>query len=250
MHDNERKSKIAMVTGASGAIGTAISTRLAADGFEVIGLCRGTKKSEVAAWKEKLESRGHFIESDISNHARVTETIEEAISTYGPPCALVNCAGITRDAPFEKMHVQDWVEVISTNLTSIFSVTQPIYRAMIACGQGTIVNISSVNGERGQFGQTNYSASKSGIHGFTMALAQEGARHGIRVNTVSPGYTETPMVAAVPAHAMERILKTIPLKRLATTDEIANAVSFLTSDQAAYVTGTNFSVNGGMRTGF
>jgi acetoacetyl-CoA reductase len=159
---------------------------------------------------------------------------------------LVNCAGITRDKTFRKMEPDQWNLVISTNLNSIFNVTRHVVEDMLEQGFGRIINISSVNGQKGMFGQTNYSAAKAGVHGFTMALAQEVARKGITVNTVSPGYVETYMTQAVPEDIRNTIVAGIPLGRMARSEEVAHAVAFLSADESAYITGINLPVNGGM----
>ena len=159
---------------------------------------------------------------------------------------LVNNAGITRDTTFKKMSWEQWQEVMDTNLSSLFSVTQPVFNQMCEQGSGRIINISSVNGLKGQYGQVNYSAAKAGMIGFTKALAAEGARFGVTVNAVAPGYTATPMVTAIREDVLDSIKATIPLKRLATTEEVAGAVLYLAGEYAGYVTGETLSVNGGL----
>jgi acetoacetyl-CoA reductase len=180
--------------------------------------------------------------TDIESCALAVGRIQEL---FGPIDILVNCAGITRDASLRKMDKRKWDAVIATNLGSVFNVTKQVIEGMTERGFGRIVNISSLNGEKGQFGQTNYSAAKAGMHGFTMALAQEVARRGVTVNTVSPGYMLTRMVEAVPQEVLDGIVSQIPMGRLGQPDEIAAMVAFLASDDASFVTGANMSVNGG-----
>lgn len=236
---------IAVVTGATGGIGSAITRRLSG-GYSIIGICR-TRSDEVAAgWGAIAGDGSELLAVDLTDHDATTSVIEEVLRRCGVPSVLVNCAGITADGFFLKMTYSDWERVLATNLGSLFSTTQPIYRAMCEAGRGSVVNISSVNGERGQAGQVNYCASKAGVHGFTMALAREGARYGVRVNTVSPGYTSTAMVNAMRDDVRGRIIDTIPLRRFAEADEIAALVEFVASDNAAYMTGANVSVNGGL----
>ena len=166
-------------------------------------------------------------------------------SLDSPVDVLVNCAGITRDASMKKMELDQWDSVLRTNLDSVFNVSKQVFTGMTERGYGRIVNISSVNGQRGQFGQTNYSAAKAGMHGFTMALAQEGAAKGVTVNSVSPGYVATAMTDLIPEEIRNAIVATVPMKRMGQPEEIADAVAYLTSDSAAYVTGQNLGVNGG-----
>jgi acetoacetyl-CoA reductase len=167
-------------------------------------------------------------------------------SELGPIEVLVNCAGITRDTTFKKMTPEQWGSVLQTNLDSAFNVTRPVINQMLERGSGRIVNVSSVNGQRGQFGQANYSAAKAGLHGFTMALAQETARKGITVNTISPGYISTPMTQAMPENVLEAIVNSVPMGRMGEPEEIASAVSWLVDERSAYITGANIPVNGGL----
>jgi acetoacetyl-CoA reductase len=185
---------------------------------------------------------------DVSDHQQCVEHIEAIQKTYGTIDILVNNAGITRDASFRKMTFEQWEEVIRVDLHSLFNVTHPILPSMIEKGFGRIVNISSVNGQKGQIGQTNYSAAKAGVHGFTKALAQEVARKGITVNTVSPGYIGTDMVMAMQQEIRDKIVAKIPVGRLGRPDEVAGAVAYLVSEEAGFVTGSDLSINGGQHT--
>ena len=171
---------------------------------------------------------------------------QELLDRYGAVDVLVNCAGITRDKTFKKMEPSHWEAVINVNLNSVFNVTRPVWEGMLERGFGRVVNISSVNGQRGQFGQANYSTAKAGMHGFTMALAQEGAAKGVTVNTVSPGYVETAMTLAMRDDVRDAIVSGIPMRRMGYPDEIASVVSFLVAEENGYVTGANIPVNGGL----
>ena len=244
--------RVALVTGGIGGIGTAVCMELAKQDRLVIAGHLPEEEEIAGLWRSEMHASGYEVElaaGDVSNYESAGEMIEAIKSRYGIIEILVNCAGITRDAFLAKMDEEDWLAVINTNLNSVFNVTRQVIPGMMAAGFGRIVNISSVNGQKGQFGQTNYSAAKAGMHGFTMALAQEGARKGVTVNSVSPGYVETRMTAAVNKDILNAIIKTIPMGRLATTTEIAQAVAFLCLDQTSYVTGANIPVNGGMYMG-
>ena len=186
---------------------------------------------------------------NVSDWDSTVEAFKKTKAEHGPIDILVNNAGITRDGMFRKMTKADWDAVISTNLDSMFNVTKQVIDDMVDRGWGRIVNISSVNGEKGQFGQTNYSAAKAGMHGFTMALAQEVANKGVTVNTVSPGYIGTDMVRSIRQDVLDKIVATIPVKRLGTPDEIASMISWVASDEAGFATGADFSVNGGLHMG-
>ena len=211
------------------------------------------EESEIAElWQSEMEANGYEVAlaaGDVADYQSAGRMIEAINAGFGTIEILVNCAGITRDAFLAKMEPEDWMAVINTNLNSVFNVTRQVIPGMMAAGFGRIVNISSVNGQKGQFGQTNYSAAKAGMHGFTMALAQEGARKGVTVNSVSPGYVETRMTAAVNKDILNAIIQTIPMGRLARPTEIAQAVGFLCLDETSYVTGANIPVNGGMYMG-
>ncbi|MDP4300253.1 acetoacetyl-CoA reductase [Leptothrix discophora] len=242
--------KVAYVTGGMGGIGTAICQRLAKDGFKVIAGC-GPSRDHVK-WIEEQRVLGYTFYASAGNVADWDSTVEafaKAKAEHGPIDVLVNNAGITRDRMFLKMSKEDWEAVISTNLTSMFNVTKQVVADMAERGFGRIIQISSVNGEKGQAGQTNYSAAKAGMHGFTMALAQEMAAKGVTVNTVSPGYIGTDMVRAIKPEVLEKIVATIPVKRLGTPEEIASIVGWLAGDDSGFTTGADFSCNGGLHMG-
>jgi acetoacetyl-CoA reductase len=244
------EKKIALVTGGVGGIGAAICKRLAERGHFVVAnwILPGTE----AKYLERMAAAGFGKDAtavafgDVSKFDSMGEMVAGIAKDHGPVDILVNCAGITRDATFRKMSPEQWQLVIDTNLTSVFNVTKHVIDAMCDRGWGRIVNISSVNGIRGQFGQTNYSAAKAGILGFTKALAQEVIRKGVTVNAVSPGYVETEMVAAIREDVKQQIVAQIPAGRLGKPEEIAAIVAYLASDDAAYVTGANLSINGGL----
>jgi acetoacetyl-CoA reductase len=241
-------ARIAFVSGGMGGIGTAICTRLAAAGHTVVAGCLPgyDKKAE---WLDGMRRQGyrvHAAEGDVANFESCAEMFYNVRSVVGPVDILVNNAGITRDAVFKRMTEQDWMAVINTNLNSVFNVTRQVIDGMVERGWGRIVNISSVNAIKGQFGQTNYSAAKAGMAGFSKALAQEVVRKGVTVNTVSPGYVETDLVRAIRADVRQAIIDSIPMGRLAKPEEIAAVVAFLVSEEAGYITGANISVNGGM----
>lgn len=243
-------SKLAYVTGGMGGIGTAICQRLAKDGFKVIAGCGPTRDAQ--KWLDEQRALGYDFFASVGNVADWPSTVDafaRVKAEHGPVSVLVNNAGITRDGQFRKMSLEDWNAVISTNLNSMFNVTKQVIDDMIEAGWGRIVNISSVNGQKGQFGQVNYSTAKAGLHGFTMALAQEVAGKGVTVNTVSPGYIGTEMVRAIRPDVLEKIVATVPVKRLGNPEEIASIVSWLASTEGGYSTGADFSVNGGLHMG-
>ena len=240
------EQKVALVTGGTGGIGTAICRRLAQLGLRVVTNYRSERKAQ--ALKETLAAEGldvKLLPADITEFAQCEQMIQAIESEFARLDIIVNNAGITRDTTLRKMDRGQWDAVMETNLDSVFNVTRPAIEGMIARGFGRIVNISSVNGQKGQIGQTNYSAAKAGMHGFTKALAQEVARKGITVNTISPGYIATEMVMAVPEEIRNKIVAQIPVGRLGRPEEIAGAVAYLVSDDAAFVTGADLSVNGG-----
>ncbi len=243
----DKKSKrVALVTGATGGLGTAMCKQLFADGYHVIGNYRNKQKA--TEWQELLKKEGYQIEifeGDVCNFDSMTSMMAEIETAVGPVDILVNNAGITRDGRLAKMSKEDWHAVIDTNLNSVFNCTRNVIDGMITRQFGRIINISSVNGQRGQFGQTNYSAAKAGMHGFTKTLAMEVAKYGITVNTISPGYIATDMVMAVPEKVREQIVAQIPVGRLGGTHEVAHLVSFLASDATSFITGANYSINGG-----
>ncbi len=242
--------KVAYVTGGMGGIGTAICQRLHKDGFKVIAGCGPSR--DHAKWLEEQKALGYTFYASVGNVSDWDSTVaafQKTKAEHGPIDVLVNNAGITKDGMFRKMTKADWDAVIDTNLNSLFNVTKQVIDDMVDRGWGRIVNISSVNGEKGQFGQTNYSAAKAGMHGFTMALAQEVANKGVTVNTVSPGYIGTEMVRSIRPDVLDKIVATIPVKRLGTPEEIASMVSWVSSDEAGFATGADFSVNGGLHMG-
>jgi len=242
--------KVAYVTGGMGGIGTAICQRLHKDGFKVIAGCGPTR--DFVKWIDEQKALGYTFYTSVGNVADWDSTVQaftKAIGEHGAIDVLVNNAGITRDRMFVKMTREDWDAVISTNLTSMFNVTKQVVPGMVEKGWGRIIQISSVNGEKGQAGQTNYSAAKAGMHGFTMALAQEVANKGVTVNTVSPGYIGTEMVRAIKPEVLEKIVSTIPVKRLGTPDEIGSVVAWLAGEDSGFTTGADFSCNGGLHMG-
>lgn len=242
-------NKIALVTGGIGGIGTAICKELARQDRRVIAGYIPGEEDLAAKWLEGLGQNGiqaDTIAGDVSSFEAAGQMVAEARERFGPIEILVNCAGITRDGTLAKMEQQQWSAVIHTNLDSIFNVTRHVLGDMIDAGFGRIVSMSSVNGQKGQFGQANYSAAKAGVHGFTMALAQEVARKGITVNTVAPGYVRTRMTDAIPEDIRNSIVDTIPLGRMAEPDEIACLVGFLCLEENAYITGARIPINGGM----
>jgi acetoacetyl-CoA reductase len=242
--------KVAYVTGGMGGIGTAICQRLAKDGFMVIAGCGPSRDWQ--KWLDEQKALGYDFRASVGNVADWQSTVDaftKAVTDNGPIDVLVNNAGITRDRMFLKMTPEDWKAVIDTNLNSMFNVTKQVVPGMVEKGWGRIIQISSVNGEKGQAGQTNYSAAKAGMHGFTMALAQEMASKGVTVNTVSPGYIGTEMVRAIKPEVLEKIVSTIPVKRLGTPDEIGSICAWLAGEDSGFTTGADFSCNGGLHMG-
>ena len=242
--------KVAYVTGGMGGIGTAICHRLHKNGYTVVAGCGPTRDFD--KWLSEQKALGFTFYASVGNVGEWQSTVEafaKAKEEHGPISVLVNNAGITRDRMFLKMTREDWDAVINTNLTSMFNVTKQVVGDMIEMGWGRIIQISSVNGEKGQSGQTNYSAAKAGMHGFTMALAQEMATKGVTVNTVSPGYIGTEMVRAIREDVLEKIVATIPVKRLGTPEEIGSIVGWLASEDSGFTTGADFSCNGGLHMG-
>jgi acetoacetyl-CoA reductase len=242
------KKRIAYVTGGMGGIGTPICKRLCKEGYTVIAGC-GPNSPRKDKWLADMRAEGfdvHASEGNVSDWESTKAAFDKVKAEIGEIDILVNNAGITRDGQFRKMTKTQWDEVIDTNLNSLFNVTKQVIDGMADRGWGRIINISSVNGQKGQFGQTNYSTAKAGIHGFTMALAQEVASKGVTVNTVSPGYVGTDMVKAIRPEVLEKIVATIPLKRLADPDEIASIVAWISSNEGGYSTGADFSLNGGL----
>jgi acetoacetyl-CoA reductase len=243
--------RIAYVTGGMGGIGTAISKRLCQDGLKVVAGC-GPGSARKDRWLAEMRAEGHDVyasEGNVSDWESTRRAFEIVRAEIGPIDILVNNAGITRDGTFQKMSNEAWHAVIETNLNSLFHVTKQVIDGMIERGWGRIINISSVNGQKGQFGQTNYSTAKAGIHGFTMALALEVAARGVTVNTVSPGYIGTEMVRAVKPERLEKIVSAIPVKRLGEPSEIGSIVAWLAGEDSAFATGADFSLNGGLHMG-
>lgn len=248
LQSNTSDKKVALVTGALGGIGTAICQKLVNDGYHVIATLSKDDPERTKKWCKDNEFEAdsfEFVAVDLSDHETAVVTIQQTIDKYDSIYALINGAGITRDSSFRKMSFTQWKEVIDTNLTSLYTIVHPVFEKMLQQKTGRIVNISSINGLRGQYGQTNYCAAKAGIIGFTKALAYEGATSSITANVVAPGYTQTPMVESVPEHIMNKIKETIPMNRLANTNEVAAACMYLISDEAIFVTGETISVNGG-----
>ena len=243
--------RIAYVTGGMGGIGTSICQRLSKGGFKVIAGCgpNSPRKDRWIGEQKALDYEFIASEGNVSDWESTKTAFEKVRAEVGRVDVLVNNAGITRDSVFRKMTPEDWKAVIDTNLNSLFNVTKQVIDGMIDNGWGRIINISSVNGQKGQFGQTNYSTAKAGLHGFTMALSQEVASKGVTVNTVSPGYIATDMVKAIREDVLEKIIGTIPVKRLGTPDEIASICAWIASDDGAFSTGADFSLNGGIHTG-
>lgn len=242
--------KVAYVTGGMGGIGTAICQRLHKEGFKVIAGCGPSR--DHAKWLGEQSALGYSFHASVGNVADWDSTVaafDKAIAEHGKIDVLVNNAGVTKDRMFLKMTRDEWDTVIDTNLNSMFNVTKQVVPGMIDKGWGRIINISSVNGEKGQAGQTNYSAAKAGMHGFTMALAQELASKGVTVNTVSPGYIGTDMVKAVRPDVLEKIVAQIPVKRLGEPGEIASVIAWLAGPDSGFTTGADFSCNGGLHMG-
>ncbi|MGZ8162945.1 MAG: acetoacetyl-CoA reductase [Methylobacter sp.] len=246
MNDNK---KVALVTGGIGGIGTEICRHLIQQGRLVIATHLPVEENIALAWQESQKQAGYTVELvavDVSSFKSCAVMAQTIIDRFGHVSILVNGAGITRDIPLRKMEESEWSSVLTTNLDSVFNVTRQIINDMITAGFGRIVNISSVNAQKGQFGQTNYSAAKAGMHGFTKALAQEVAKKGVTVNTVSPGYIATNMMNAIPEEVLDKIISAIPVGRLGKPDEIARAVAFLCANESGFITGSDFSINGGL----
>jgi acetoacetyl-CoA reductase len=240
--------RIALVTGGMGGLGEAICMKLAALDFKVITTYSpgNTKHGD---WLENMAKLGYKFQGypcDVTDFDSCQECAAAIMRNDGPIDVLVNNAGITRDSTFKKMDKVNWDAVLKTNLDSVFNMTKQVCDAMVERGWGRIINVSSVNGQKGAFGQTNYSAAKAGMHGFTKALALEVARKGVTVNTISPGYIGTKMVMAIPQEVLDsKIIPQIPMGRLGKPEEVAGLVAYLASDEAAFVTGANIAINGG-----
>jgi len=241
-------ARIALVTGGMGGLGEAICMKLAASGHQVVTTYSpGNTKSR--EWLTEMEKQGYKIrayECDVGDYDSAQQCVARIVADVGPVDVLVNNAGITRDTTFKKMDKTNWDAVIRTNLDSVFNMTKPVCDSMADRGWGRIINISSVNGQKGAFGQTNYAAAKAGMHGFTKALALEVARKGVTVNTISPGYIGTKMVMAIPPEVLDsKIIPQIPMGRLGKPEEIASLVTYLASEDAGFITGANLAINGG-----
>ncbi len=250
--DKKIREHVALITGGIGGIGTAICERLYADGNQVIATYITSEKERAIEWQKEFKTRGfnlHIIECDVTDFKMCKRVASQINKEFGRLDILVNCAGITRDAMLRKMDPAQWQMVLQTNLNSVFNVTKSFMNGMIKRKYGRIINISSVNGQKGQFGQTNYSTAKAGMIGFSRELAIELADTGVTVNTVCPGYVETSMVEAIREDILDGIVSQIPMGRLAKPSEIAASVAFLAQESSAYVTGSEISINGGLFTG-
>ena len=240
--------RIALVTGGMGGLGEAICMKLQKMGIQVV-VTYSPGNTKHAEWLKDMKSHGLDFTAyacDVSDFDSCSKAVGQITKDVGPIDILINNAGITRDMTFKKMTKVDWDAVIKTNLDSVFNVTKPVVDGMVERGWGRVINVSSVNGQKGAFGQTNYSAAKAGMHGFTKALAYEVARKGVTVNTISPGYIGTKMVTAIPQDILDsKILPQIPVGRLGKPEEVAGLIIYLASDEAAFVTGANIAINGG-----
>ncbi len=250
----KKNNKVALITGGTGGMGTAICERLYKDGYTVVANYRNftkamTWREEAKKWREEVLKMGidvKIVQGDISDFKSAEKMIKTINSEIGIIDVLINNAGITQDSSLQKMTPKQWYDVINTNLNSVFICSRLVIENMITKGWGRIISISSVNGQKGQYGQTNYAATKAGMYGFTKSLALEVAKKGITVNTVSPGYVGTSMVMAIKEEIREKIIQQIPMGRLGSTEEIAGAVAYLASDDARYITGADIAINGGL----
>jgi acetoacetyl-CoA reductase len=243
--------RVALITGGTGGIGSAICRELAAMGHTVVAGYYPPEKESSELWQQRKKDKGFEIElvpMDVASFEDCERAVAELTDEHGSVDILVNCAGITRDGTLKKMSEENWQLVMSTNLDSVFHVTRHVINGMLEKGWGRVINVASVNGQRGQFGQANYASAKAGMHGFTMAVALETAAKGITVNTVSPGYVATPMTEAMPENVLEAIINSVPMRRMGTPEEIAHAVCWLASEENGYTTGANIPVNGGLFT--
>jgi acetoacetyl-CoA reductase len=241
-------SRVAVVTGGMGGLGEAICMKLSKMGYQVVATYSpGNNKH--AAWIAEMKLQGHDFRAvpvDVTDYDSCLKAIAQVTKDLGPVDVLVNNAGITRDTTFRKMEKEGWDAVMKTNLDSVFNMTKPVIDGMAERNWGRVINVSSVNGQKGAFGQTNYSAAKAGMHGFTKAAALEYARKGVTVNTISPGYIGTKMVMAIPKEVLDsKIIPQIPIGRLGKPEEVAGLVAYLCSEEAAFVTGANIAINGG-----
>ena len=242
------KRRIALITGGMGGLGESISTKMSTAGFRVV-VTHSPGNTGAATWLAEHKAQGFDFaayEADVANYDSCASCVARIEAEIGPVDVLVNNAGITKDTTFKKMTYTDWTAVLKTNLDSVFNMTKPVCDGMVERGWGRVINVSSVNGSKGAFGQTNYAAAKAGMHGFTKSLALEVARKGVTVNTISPGYIGTKMVMAIPKDVLDsKILPQIPLGRLGKPEEVAGLIIYLCSEEAAFVTGANIAINGG-----
>ncbi len=241
-------TRVALITGGMGGLGETISTKMADAGYRVAVTYSPSNKT-ADQWRAEMKAKGYAFEAvpcDVTDYDSCKACIDKVVKDIGPVDILVNNAGITKDTTFRKMDKAAWDAVIRTNLDSVFNMTKHVYDGMMDRGWGRIINVSSVNGSKGAFGQTNYAAAKAGMHGFTKSLALESARKGVTVNTISPGYIGTKMVTAIPKEILDsKILPQIPVGRLGKPEEIAGLIIYLCSEEAAFVTGANIAINGG-----
>lgn len=241
-------SRVAVVTGGMGGLGEAICMKLSKMGYQVVATY-SPGNTKHATWLAEMKQQGHDFRAvpvDVADYESSKKAIAQITKDLGPVDVLVNNAGITRDTTFRKMEKEGWDAVMKTNLDSVFNMTKPVIDGMAERGWGRVINVSSVNGQKGAFGQTNYSAAKAGMHGFTKAAALEYARKGVTVNTISPGYIGTKMVMAIPKEVLDsKIIPQIPIGRLGKPEEVAGLVAYLCSEEAAFVTGANIAINGG-----
>jgi len=241
--------RLALITGGMGGLGETISTKMVDAGYRV-AVTHSPSNKIADKWVSEMKARGydfHAFPCDVADFDSCKDCVDSVVKDHGPVDILVNNAGITRDMTFRKMTKADWDAVLRTNLDSVFNMTKQVCDGMADRGWGRIINVSSVNGSKGAFGQTNYAAAKAGMHGFTKALAYEVARKGVTVNTISPGYIGTKMVLAIPKDVLDsKILPQIPMGRLGKPDEVAGLIIYLCSEEAAFVTGANISINGGL----
>ena len=241
-------TRVALVTGGMGGLGEAICIKLAALGYKVV-TTHSPGNTKTQEWLESMRKQGYAFSAfpcDVTDWDSAAACVQKVASEVGPIDVLVNNAGITRDMTFKKMDKANWDAVMKANLDSCFNMTKQVCDGMVERGWGRVINISSVNGQKGAFGQTNYSAAKAGMHGFTKALALEVARKGVTINTISPGYIGTKMVMAIPKEVLDsKIIPQIPMGRLGKPEEVAGLVAYLSSDEAAFLTGANIAINGG-----
>ena len=248
MAEAARKGRVVLVTGGMGGLGESISTKMADAGYRVV-VTYSPGNTKHGEWVAAMKDSGYEITAvacDVSDMDSSTRAVGEVQAKVGAVDILVNNAGITRDMTFKKMDKVNWDAVMRTNLDSLFNMSKQVVDGMVERGWGRVINVSSVNGSKGAFGQTNYSAAKAGVHGFTKALALEVAKKGVTVNTISPGYIGTKMVTAIPEEILNsKILPQIPVGRLGKPEEVAGLIIYLASDEAAFVTGANIAINGG-----